>query len=314
MTYPVVELEGPKPSQARAVRLLGTLTGLLLALSVVGLVTVDSGAGGSKPSHSSLAAVMAAADKTTTATSAQLSMTMDISMKGMGAGTQTALMEGAMEFAGEKKFVLNMTVVGKRLEAVGHGNTIYMKLPAGARLGRVRTPWVSIEAPDTSSNPLSALGGPSIAGGGNPTATLQYLQIEGLVASAEQIDGREVRGTDTSGYRVKLDTGRFEQIMSEQLDSQAAQGGLGQLAGDAKITVREAVMDLYVDDAGLVRRQTFDVVIGISAMGQTIDMSMKTAAEMFDFGTVVDAPLPPPDQVTAVSSQVELTQLLMGTG
>lgn len=309
MTYPVVEMEGPKPAEARAMRLLAAATALVLALSMVGLVTIDN----SSTPTSSIAAVLAAADKTAASTSARMTMGMSIGVEGMGNSLPSVEMEGATEFAGERKWVLSMSAPGMKMEGVGRGNTGYFKLPDAARHA-VATPWVSIEIPESAtSNPLNSLSGPSLAGGGDPTATLDYLRVNGLVSSAESIGKHDVRGTSTTGYRVQFDRVRFGEMLMEQAKEQAkGQAGAGMLGGTFEMSAKRAVLDLFVDADGLVRRQVLDMALSVSVMTEDVDMTMKMTIDLFDFGVAVDAPLPPQDQVTPVGSQAELTQMLMG--
>lgn len=307
MTYPLAEMEGPKPADPRLARLLAVATALVLALSLVGLVTIDNA---STPSNS-IAAVLAAADKTTAASSARMTMDMTIGVEGMGASAPGFKMEGATEFAGERKSVFSVSALGTKIEGVGRGNTGYIRLPDNAR-GSVPTPWVSLAVPeDTTANPLSSLSGPSLAGSGDPTATLDYLRVNGLVSSAESTGRHDVRGTATTGYRVEFDRARFAELIVEQAKKQS---GTAMLGGTFEMTAKRAVLELYVDGDGLVRRQVLDMALNVSVMSEDMDMAMKMTIDLFDFGTVVDAPLPPPDQVTSIGSQAELTRMLMGRG
>lgn len=309
MTYPVVEMEGQKPAEARAMRLLAAATALVLALSVVGLVTIDN----SSTPKSSIAAVLAAADKTAASTSARMTMGMSISVEGMGNSLPSVEMEGATEFAGERKWVMSMSAPGMKMEGVGRGTTGYFKVPDTARHA-VATPWVSIEIPDSAaSNPLNSLSGPSLTGGGDPTATLDYLRVNGLVSSAESTGRHDVRGTSTTGYRVEFDRVRFgEMLMEEAKEQVKAQPGMGGLGDSFEMTATRAVLDLFVDGDGLVRRQVLDMALKVAVMTEDVEMTMKMTIDLFDFGVAVDAPLPPQDQVTTIGSQAELTQMLMG--
>jgi hypothetical protein len=313
VTVDLADMEAPDPSGARRasrdrlmVRLLGVASVLILVVGLVGLATVDGNS--SRSSGSSVAAVLDAAARTSSATSARMSMNATSAVK--GTGVPTVAMDGLVEFGGEHRMSATMQVGKAKLDLLNVGQTAYFRVPPGMGAG-VRTPWVAVDGPDAASVNNLLLGGftgPSVAGGGDAMATLQRLRGEGVVTSASSAGHRDVRGTATTVYHVVLDPARFMAALARRTEAAGQAAGLSTPSFD----VREATLDLYVDGDGLVRRQALALATSVGLADQHMDLAVNTTIDFYDFGVPVDIQAPPADQVTVLSSSAQLGALLAG--
>lgn len=296
MTYPLVEMDGPKPTERRLARVLTVVTVLLLAFSVVGLVTIDEDRLGG---GSSLAAVLAAADKTVSADTAKMAMSVVSSGPGVEMSASGVTMEGAVEFSGERRSTILTKALGRDFRAVSRGNTVYVQVPPGSG---IPTPWASTTIDyDAAASPFASLSGPSMAGGGDPTATLRQLRTEGIVREVTTDGEAEVRGVNTTKYHVLLDPARYQEAVF-------AMPGLkdNPMFKSLEFKLTDPVMDVYIDGDGLLRRLVQTVNMSMAGLGQSVSISIESTLELYDFGAPVVVEYPPDSQVTKVGSMQEL--------
>lgn len=150
------------------------------------------------------------------------------------------------------------------------------------------TEWVS--QPSTTEDDLADDFGTTAPN--DPTAYLESLSdAEG---SVEVLGREDVRGFDTTHYRVTVDAGYLESLSDEERAELEAQGPL---------PVEEFPLELWVDDDGLVHRMRIEV-LGDAVAETDEDLegfeSMTMVFDYFDFGQSVTIEPPPADQVTPI--------------
>jgi len=143
--------------------------------------------------------------------------------------------------------------------------------------------WIEINAP-VLTNALGA------ASAGNLTATLESLR--GVSDDVTEVGTEDIRGVETTHYRAEVDPARALDEAQDQLDQlpetqREAVGDNLESLGDELL-----VVDVWIDDDGLVRRQemAFDAVIA----GETTHAV--TTIEIFDYGADIEIEAPPPDE------------------
>jgi hypothetical protein len=299
-----VELEAPPPEAARRVRALAALTAVLIVLGLVGLAVIQPGKGGSKAG--SLATVLAAVDNTTKATSARMVSSTKAAIEGSPMKLPSFEVEGLIEFGPPPRSVLTMTAGPARIELVGDGSIAYMTLPDAIRgKATIATPWVSVDTSGLDGGELlQGLSGASLSGGGDPTATLESLRANGVVQEVTTAGHQTVRGAKTTKYHLVLDPAKYRDDMRSKLSAMPFGDVL------AGLEVANPVMDLFVDDDGMVRRFSLDFGMSLAMGGEKTSFTSNSTTDLFDFGTPVVLPIPPADQVTRMGSIEELFQLL----
>jgi hypothetical protein len=301
-----IEMEHAPPARPAVVRVLAVAIAVVLAASVVGLATISPKKG---PSRGVLAAVLGAAAKTTSADSARMSMKTQISVSS-GGSIPSISIDGVQQFTGDRLGDFTVHAAGVTLHMLNVGTTSYLEVPARVRRsGGIPTPWASVDnSSNSAGNPLSSVMGPSVPGGGDALTTLQELRANGVVKQATEGDRQSVRGVSTRVYHLVLDAAQYKEAMRQRLkDNPAASAVDGFQVSDPKL-------DLYVDRAGLVRRQVLDVDTIINAGGQSAHVTAGVTVDLYDFGTPVVVHPPPANQVTPLSSPAQMSQLFAGSG
>lgn len=307
MTYALVDLEAPEPEAARRARMLMRLlsvgTAVLLVVGLFGLAVVDPEASTGGKAGTPLATVLAAAGKTADASSARFSATTRVEVPG-DSSLPAFSMEGLLDFEHDRSDI--STKVGDATSrAIKDGGTVYIQTPTEFRSSAVKTPWISIDQGGSEMGELLAgVQGGSFAGGGDPTATLDAMQADGVVKQASVTGTATVRGTRTTVYQVVLD-GR---LMTEKLFGEGSPLSLlkGSMAFD------DAQLELSVDGQGLIRRMVMRMSASVDAEGTSGTFTSVSTGELYDFGVSVRPQIPPPDQVTKVGSFADLVGLLGG--
>jgi len=220
------------------------------------------------------------------------SMRMEMTMAFAG---QEIEAEGAFDVA-EQTGTMTMALpapVGGEIEMVFDGTTYYMSAAAFGPAAPEGAEWIRVdldEIAETSGTgiDLEALTG---AGSNNPTDALSGLEAvseDGI----EELGTEDIRGVATTHYAASLDMeAAFEQAQAAIEDSGGDEAIIDQEQFDRFIQSYgddPVDVEIWIDSAGLVRRQDMDM----SITGQDVTMSM----EMFDYGESVDVQIPPEDQ------------------
>jgi hypothetical protein len=119
---------------------------------------------------------------------------------------------------------------------------------------------------------------------------LRFLKA---VGSSHVVGSEPVRGTPTTHYSASIDLGRAADTLGDQKTAAA----LKQLYASSGATTMP--VDVWIDRAGRVRRESFSMTLGGAAgTGAGMDMSI----EFIRFGVPVDLRAPPSDQVLDAST------------
>jgi hypothetical protein len=313
-TVPVAPIEmeqAPAPGAAAhsgLVRGLAVTIAVVLAASVVGLATISPKKG---PSGDVLAAVLGAAAKTTSADSARMSFKTRISVSS-GGSLPSISIDGVQQFTGDRLGDFTVHAAGVTLHMLNAGTTSYIEVPARVRQsGGIPTLWASVDnSSNSAGNPLSSVMGPSVPGGGDALTTLQELRANGVVKQATEGGRQSVRGVSTRVYHLVLDAAQYKEAIRQRMKDNPAAAA----AAIDQLEVADPTLDLYVDGAGLVRRQVLDIDSSFSGQGQSAHISAAVTVDLFDFGTPVVVHPPPAAQVTPLSSPAQMAQLFGGSG
>ncbi len=191
---------------------------------------------------------------------------------------------------------------GGEMTMVFDGDTTYISWPLMSVLAGVETEWVSISDPSATSDVLGGLGGFGAGQfGTDPAGFLDFLGGSGDVVEL----GREsVRGVQTTRYGGVIDLVDAYELASPEeraaMELQLSTGGL-----DAFF---EIPFEVWIDGDGLVRRFAvrFDfeaLAAGATDVGE-LPGAMLYSLEFFDFGEDIQITLPPPEQVTDLTSEL----------
>lgn len=184
--------------------------------------------------------------------------------------------------------------------AVFDGTTVYMQLP----IPGLPTPWVRIEAGE-----LEGLEGLEQLESFSNDPTQSFAFLQGASDDIEEVGTEDVRDTSTTHYRMTVDLQRAVEEAPEEarkfLEQQIEVLGSDTLP-----------MDVWLDDEGRVRRQSFQIdlsQIDLGAAGATpapapsdLTGTITTTTEYYDFGTEVVVEIPPEDQVTDLADLMDV--------
>jgi hypothetical protein len=260
---------------------------LALAAALLASLTLAACSGGDAVA---IDPVAQAADRTSEAGSSRMVMEMSFGMSGDKFFVSA---EGAMDYKRRRGWLLmdfsQLAALNPgapempRLNMVFENTTAWMRVPpalAGSTGGK---PWVRM-----------SLGSPSSAFGGmqQPDPSQMLDALRGISGSVKKVGTTRVRGVETTRYTadVSLDKALAEAPPRERA---AAKATLRMFGGLEKMPV-----DLYIDDAGRVRRMEMDYDLKSAGMA----FETKVKMELFDFGTRVAFKRPPASQIADLSS------------
>lgn len=269
------------------------------SLLVVGVAVAACGR-----SATPLEAVQTAATATQAVHTADISESIKSSQGPLVNGLNSS---GAFDF-GAHRGRLSMDIsslgvpgLGQKIDAVfdySNGLVIYMHFPQlQAELGKA---WVSLDASSMMQRSGVNVNVGSImqAQSGDPASGLRFL----AAASKVTVVGTEtVRGVSTTHYRVVEDLNKAVQQSPPSIRSEMQKAV-------AYYKVPQLPVEVWVDDQNLVRRLEFSISpsqlnlpaqtrAAVEASG-TITMRL----EMYNFGTAVNASLPPAGDVVSLDS------------
>lgn len=235
--------------------------------------------------------VLAAATTTQEAGSARFTMTQTIE----GDPPLEIVAEGAMDFAAQQGTM--STDLGEMAAALGEapsegtdatvemlfdGTVVYLRLPDPD----APTEWLKIDA-STMPGMEGMASFDQLAN--EPAAGLGYLHSVG--EDVEELGTEEVRGEPTTHYRFTADLRQAIDDAPEDLRPMLEQQV-------EMLGVTEFPVEVWIDDAGRVRRQTSTIDVS-QAEGLSGEMTM--TMEFYDFGLEVSPEFPPDEDVTDLS-------------
>ncbi|MGV3757920.1 MAG: hypothetical protein ACO1PW_00055 [Actinomycetota bacterium] len=172
------------------------------------------------------------------------------------------------------------------------GTTTYMKVPMMAMFTGTDG-WLSVTAEDMGLAEDSL--GLGFGASGNPAQLVESLR--GVSEEIEELGSEEVRGVDTTRYRVVVD---LEKAAAE-LPEDAREAYEQQVSG---LGVSTLPFEVWVSDEGLVHRMAMDFADLIEqAPPEEVEgfESGTMVLELFDHGADLDIELPDPSEVTPFS-------------
>jgi hypothetical protein len=281
----------------------------VVALSIGGLAACSSSqdvvrADSAVASAAPLDALQRAGDKTTAATTAKISMTLDAT--GVpGLDTLNLAIDGAVDnqahrsafttdiskllasLPAAQQMAVSAIIGDGKVQVVTDGSNVYAQLGGlatilGATSGK---PWIEISGDKAATEvPGASLG--------DGSAILKLLDGAGGVT---KVGTEQVRGTDTTHYSGSLDIATALATLSAD-DRAKAESELGKVGIDPSAV--KVPVDVWIDNDDMVRRVRIGVDPGTEASsgGPAGTFTM----ELYDFGQPVNITVPSPDQVFTV--------------
>jgi hypothetical protein len=220
--------------------------------------------------------------KTSQAKTAKMAFTVKTSLAGGPAQTVTG--QGAADFAA-RKVRMTMRASGQKIDVVMMGTTMYMRIPG--QEPQPGKPWLKLDLAALSKASGTQLGSLTQGAGNDPTQALALLK--GVSSNIKEVGTEPVRGADTTHYKVTLD---LRKAANQQ--SPAAKKQFARVLEQAQ--VRSVPADVWVDSEGRLRKMLY--AMRLRPNGATGSVTVRTAMELFDFGTTVTVARPPASQVT----------------
>jgi hypothetical protein len=248
---------------AGVVAFASTVVGTLLALGII------------HPLGGTEDALAAAAGRTADAGSAKLTFTVQGPVDG---STITVRGEGAYDFRtarGELTYHVPPELASSSpSKAIVDGDTTYVYYPQ-------LSAWVASDTGAPSDGSQTELDVFLELVPDDPTQILDFLEPGGDV---EEVGGESLFGTETTHYRATVDVDALVDHAPAHV-RETVRAAAETLEGADSLTV-----DVWVDDAGLMRRLDLEGQLGgVGNVAMTVDL--------YDFGTDVDVKVPPPSKV-----------------
>jgi hypothetical protein len=262
-------------------------TPAILAQLVVVLATLGGGIAGAALVHGDGGTdVLSVVQVASTSTAAQPTFhaTLLFRIHGQGVEVTTTADELIDQVRKTSSGTVTAPVLG-RLKLVAGNGLAYVQLPAG-RADASGHHWLALHGPQ----------GAAAVGGQDPLA---YLKLIADPKDVTELGTDRIHGVDCTHYRVALDPTRLGDLV--------AKSGYGMnVPPNVLEQLKNASMQLWIDDKKLVRRMDMSLDI------QQMSMSMRM--EMSDYGKPVAVTLPAAGDVTEVSSPLEFGQRLAAVG
>jgi len=205
--------------------------------------------------------------------------------------------EGEQDYVA-RKARLEFSFVGEDIPALGpqetivDGNFVYTKAPcqSGPLAGKT---WVKFDQRQaTGINPTSSASN-------DPTTFLEGLRG---AENIKEVGVEKVRGVSTTHYTMTIDPKKaLEQLTPERREQVSA------LFGSFGPGIPA---DVWIDEDGLPRKYSASFESGAEAPAA---FKMKMTFESYDYGTRVDAQIPPEDQVYLVTDPAGLGTICFPT-
>jgi hypothetical protein len=170
---------------------------------------------------------------------------------------------------------------GMRAQLVVDRGTLYATIPGMPR-------WFRLGA--VPAGGTSAPGAPAIE---PPTDPSSVLDLFGGVEDIELVGGEVIDGSIVDHYRGQIDLERAYRDLSEA-DHRRILESLGGIGGGAPTGGRVPV-DVWIDEAGMVRRIASEVAVTVPGAGA---VSARFTVDFTDLGAPVAIPVPDPSAVT----------------
>jgi hypothetical protein len=227
--------------------------------------------------------LLAAATKTLDAKTSKVAFRVDVSGQGVPPTTVTG--QGAFDYANRRGSISLVVPNLGNLTTVIVGQTIYEQLPPALRPALGGKPWIKIDLTTIGSVAGIDLSSLSSAQSSDPSQALALLR--GASSNVTVVGKETLRGESVTHYKATID-------LDKAVANAPASARAGLQSVFKLLTTRSLPADVWVDDAGRLRKETFTTTLNTA--GRTLTSA--TNYELYDFGTTVSASAPPADQTT----------------
>jgi hypothetical protein len=258
------------------------------AVSALVLSGCSSG-GTTSTTNTDLARLVADSATKSTATTARLTIDVNVSQPGSQSVDITG--SGQFDYANHTGLITETIPSvsgnpGGTVEIREIGQTVYVKVPNPPDPS---TPWVKTDAKTFGSENGSS-------GTSDPSQFLSYLRGASSGITDEGTD--TVRGTETRKLKADLDLHKAAAKLSAD-QRQAVEQAIQQL-GTSTIPA-----EVWIDDQGRLRKMTFSLQLKSGGQGSTSapkSAEFSLTLELFDYGAPVHVIAPPSSQVSSHSA------------
>jgi hypothetical protein len=271
---------------------------LVVAAGAFALLATACGGGGGRSAVAVLTGVPA---RTIAARSSRVAFAMDIPANPNvpPAAPVRVTGEGVFEYGAKKgRMTLDLSAAGLpgKVETIVDGTIVYERLPASLA-GKVPggKPWIKVDQRVLSQRAGLDVNSLSQAQS-DPTQALEYLK--GTSGDLRELGRQRLRGESTTRYALTID---LEKALANTPEAKETLQSFRKLLGTTTIPA-----EVWVDDAGRMRKLQLRLDLSKSSdpAASRYGGPLTMTVELFDFGTAVDAALPPADQVTDIGALV----------
>jgi hypothetical protein len=236
----------------------------------------------------------AAPDRTIASRSARTSVVIQVT-----GGGQTTTLRGAGVFDFEHRsgtLELELPGVGEPpvvyATVVMVNGVVYEKPPPWESTGG--KPWIRLGPPGARGGTSAAPGGSSLAASPSIDDSSQALELLLGIGKVTEVGRETIRHIPTTHYHIAVDS----QKLARRAPA-ASRAYYRQLLGSGSFPA-----DAWVDDAGRVRKLSYEIDIGTTTAANQTGMPLTVAVtyEFYDFGVEVHVTEPPDSEVTDVSA------------
>jgi hypothetical protein len=267
----------------------------VLACLIVGAVALISSAGSGSGPGAGLDPIARAADATTSAGSAEMTMNMTVNAAGQTIAISGSGVEDPQHLRADLTMLLNVPGLGDTsIEEIMAGTVLYMKMPS--RLASQvpgGKPWFKLDLQEfgkkTGIDFAKAMQQDS-ANRANPAEMLRYLKA---VGNSSTVGTETIRGLPTTHYHGSIDLNKAFERIGDKHTAEA----LRQMVSAAG-NLQDIPVDVWIDKSGLVRRETF----AVNGTADNEPFSMNVTIDYIRFGVKVNVLPPPDDQVFDMTS------------
>jgi hypothetical protein len=271
--------------------------GMRRLLCLLFAVLVIAGCSGGGDDTTPFEVISSARATTLEADSAKIAVTVESGGTALTGG-QPFKLNGLGAFDFEKQLGSFTTDLGSlglpgasgKVEIILTETVVYVQVPGafGALLGGKE--WIKVDLLDPGENDLARQF--EQLRGADPTAALNYL--EGASANGvTEVGEAEVRGDDTTHYKLTVDLAKAKQEADEALRDDYDR--LIEQLGGTTLPV-----EVWIDGDDRVRRMKFTV--DAAPRGNSDPPPVTVTNELYDFGTEVEVTTPPEDEVAELGS------------
>jgi hypothetical protein len=289
--------------------------GLLTLLAAVGLVAAGCGATSAPEPVRQLLSVSASARKTSALSTYRMETTMRMTMPGVSDPVEFTS-TGAVDVVKHRQSAtMDMSSLlaalggGKdapgaqdmKMEMVMDGLTVYLRMPFLAASLPAGKTWLSMDLAKMAQAQAQGLDFSSLLGNtyGDPSQMLGYLKAAS--GPLVEIGDEDLRGVETRHGRTTVDLAHYLKTLDP-----ATRAKLGPVVDrfESMVGSMRPTMDVWVDDAGLIRRLGMDMAMPVptAAGGSGDALRVEMTIDLFDFGADVAIVAPPAAEVVDAAS------------